>query len=584
MKNNYTSGHIERFWPLEDHKELQYIRIPPAATELSVIEGWIDKGYHHAKNFIGMSFTEADHMPKWTRNFNRLFDTYEKLNFSFLKMQTLDIIPNHVDDLKEYSKLLEVPRDRIVRIIVMLENWKSGHYLEINGTMMTNWIAGDWFKLGADCSYSLANIGTDDFYSMQIMATEVEASDIWTKVHWYNIPDLPTKQSSLTNYLNCRILPSVNKGNPLFIYLWNQRIVDLEKIEHSDETIKHLNKKGVSIYLYEPLCSYTDGQRQRQYNMQFYSEFKDGEDKILFRADELDSIVIYVVRNRLKNVTVYTCDFDVDKYYPYYGMFFKVVTDDLFLKTLVPFQAGDTAALPTFNKKFMCLNWRYTPHRHFIAAHVAPLSSYTSWYFRSDADIIGRTPWTNIFEWEQCRFDKLLIGLEYLNKNAPLSLDLNIDQPTNLCSTQVLNNTKPRNYTIYDYKADNKIPEHSLESYYKDIFCDIVTESRFAQPTANYSEKVLQAMFYKKPFILAAPPKTLHYLKEAGFKTFDKYWDESYDDCYDHEKRLFKIIDLINDINNKPLEELQEMYKEMLPILESNFDVVVNMLKPVKVS
>ena len=29
-----------------------------------------------------------------------------------------------------------------------------------------------------------------------------------------------------------------------------------------------------------------------------------------------------------------------------------------------------------------------------------------------------------------------------------------------------------------------------IEKYYKDIFCAVITESRFAQPTANYSEKV----------------------------------------------------------------------------------------------
>jgi len=79
-----------------------------------------------------------------------------------------------------------------------------------------------------------------------------------------------------------------------------------------------------------------------------------------------------------------------------------------------------------------------------------------------------------------------------------------------------------------------------LKIFYNDCFVDIVTESRYAQPTGNYSEKVYQPMFHKKPFVLVAPPHTLRYLKEQGFKTFDKFWDESYDKEENHQERIFK--------------------------------------------
>ena len=123
-----------------------------------------------------------------------------------------------------------------------------------------------------------------------------------------------------------------------------------------------------------------------------------------------------------------------------------------------------------------------------------------------------------------------------------------------------------------------------LDKAYSDVFCDIVTESRFAQPTGNYSEKVYQAMFYKKPFVLVAPPKTLRMLKEDGFKTFDGFWDESYDELTNHQERLFKIFEVIDFINDKTIEELRDMYEKMLPIIEHNFNLVMEKILPIRES
>ena len=55
--------------------------------------------------------------------------------------------------------------------------------------------------------------------------------------------------------------------------------------------------------------------------------------------------------------------------------------------------------------------------------------------------------------------------------------------------------------------ADGKI-------YYKNSFCEVVCETRFAQPTGNFSEKTIRPMHFHRPFVLVAPPHTLKYLKE----------------------------------------------------------------------
>ena len=70
------------------------------------------------------------------------------------------------------------------------------------------------------------------------------------------------------------------------------------------------------------------------------------------------------------------------------------------------------------------------------------------------------------------------------------------------------------------------------------------------------------------PIIVVAPPYTLEYLKTFGIKTFDKWWDESYDREENHYQRIKKIFNLIDYINSKSIEELKIMYNEMKEIIE----------------
>ena len=58
-------------------------------------------------------------------------------------------------------------------------------------------------------------------------------------------------------------------------------------------------------------------------------------------------------------------------------------------------------------------------------------------------------------------------------------------------------------------------------------------------------------------------------MKGLGFKTFDKFWDESYDETNDVE-RVKMIAQIVEDLCSKTLPELQGLNEQMLPILEHN--------------
>ena len=60
-----------------------------------------------------------------------------------------------------------------------------------------------------------------------------------------------------------------------------------------------------------------------------------------------------------------------------------------------------------------------------------------------------------------------------------------------------------------------------------------------------------------------------------GFKTFDKWWDESYDNDNSHTK-IKKIADIIEELHKKDVNELKMMYNEMMPILKHNKNLLQN--------
>ena len=83
-------------------------------------------------------------------------------------MDTLDIMPVHTDHYETYSKVFEVPYNKVSRAIVFLEDWKSGHYFEIDNQAFTGWEKGDYVMWREDVPHAASNIGIEPRYTLQI--------------------------------------------------------------------------------------------------------------------------------------------------------------------------------------------------------------------------------------------------------------------------------------------------------------------------------------------------------------------------------------------------------------------------------
>ena len=98
----------------------------------------------------------------------------------------------------------------------------------------------------------------------------------------------------------------------------------------------------------------------------------------------------------------------------------------------------------------------------------------------------------------------------------------------------------------------------------------IVLETMFDDTRIHLTEKTLRPIACGHPFILAAGPGSLEYLRSYGFKTFDGFIDESYDLETDPVKRLEKICDAMKKIQSMTLPELETWYYAIREIVIYN--------------
>ena len=128
-----------------------------------------------------------------------------------------------------------------------------------------------------------------------------------------------------------------------------------------------------------------------------------------------------------------------------------------------------------------------------------------------------------------------------------------------------------------DYKKEKLIPNHSFvlsavkES--QESFVYVVTETCYWERKCHLTEKIFKPIISKMPFILVGPAHNLEYLRSYGFKTFDKWINESYDTIEDPIARMSMIGAILSDLCTLSLYALECMLREMQEVLDYNYNL-----------
>ena len=103
-------------------------------------------------------------------------------------------------------------------------------------------------------------------------------------------------------------------------------------------------------------------------------------------------------------------------------------------------------------------------------------------------------------------------------------------------------------------------------------FLHVVTETCYWDSKTHLTEKIFKPIVARQPFVLLGCANNLKYLRSYGFKTFDAWWDESYDSIEDPIERLQAVVKIINDICAMSNEELTAMLRAMQHVLDYNYN------------
>lgn len=350
-----------------------------------------------------------------------------------------------------------------------------------------------------------------------------------------------------------------------------------------EQIVKH----GLKIFFYE-IMWYHSG-LPKKFLINDIDAYRPGD--FCFEIDnnkeffcfDLDCVRVFMGKNNISNVEVIVRDYGIGKSLSNKYPKMKISYRENYISTL----AGTSDAQSSFDlaqamfvnlqsesikHKFWCGNWRYAGHRYLIAAFLSRLNSRLSWAYKIELE--KTSYWPVVEQWQTedpDLFAKIKWGSTLLNNHGPYILDVPFDQT-------VVDGT--RLFYVPDvgdreYFCPTVLPLPFKD--YTDCFCAVVTESEFKRPSANVSEKVINAIKACRPFVLVSSARSLEWLKKMGFKTFDQLWDESYDQIEDHGTRLKKIFEVLEYIDSKSIDELKEMYESVRDILEHNFQKLADL-------
>jgi len=168
--DRWHRGHIEPFWSKVSYTQLDY-HLESFNNPQDIIK-WKRQGYVHPQShFTGMMCDMRKKQPAWNNSIVEWFEqTYDvtDVGTSYYRMGTGVILPIHKDTYTKYRQLFDVRLKDCVRVVVYLENWKSGHISEVDDVPITDWRAGDYIFWESDTPHLAANIGLDKRYTLQL--------------------------------------------------------------------------------------------------------------------------------------------------------------------------------------------------------------------------------------------------------------------------------------------------------------------------------------------------------------------------------------------------------------------------------
>jgi hypothetical protein len=164
VKNSYKTGKINLSLIL-DYKNLNYINKP--FNDEETLRKWKSLGHNYEK-YTGLMRDQSQQLPDWCFNVSKQIPL-QNASITLYCMSPGTIMPKHSDTFIKYREIMNLEETNDVwRAVIFLEDWKSGHYFEIEETPMVNWKKSDYVLWKNDTPHMAANLGEENRYTMQV--------------------------------------------------------------------------------------------------------------------------------------------------------------------------------------------------------------------------------------------------------------------------------------------------------------------------------------------------------------------------------------------------------------------------------
>jgi hypothetical protein len=164
----HTQGRIKVIWNQKDYQQLDFqlgVR-DEMCKRLTVVD---PKDMHrYSSEQFSMDYYDAVEIGNKFINPTD-FSYIKEQGYSVHRTRPGHIVPAHMDHYAAYRKKFNLESsNKIIRVLIFLEDWQPGHYLDVDGHGFVNWHAGDWVSWQGTVPHRLANIGSVDRYTFII--------------------------------------------------------------------------------------------------------------------------------------------------------------------------------------------------------------------------------------------------------------------------------------------------------------------------------------------------------------------------------------------------------------------------------
>ena len=159
-------------WSIDEVENLDYHFVPTYQINPSFDH------YHHEryKHTIGNdAYFLPNVMPSFVDEIMKLepFKRYKVITPGFHRLQPGMILPLHKDPYTKFKKIYNLDSsESITRIIIFMQDYIPGHYIQIENEVITHYNKGCFVKWKGETLHAAFNLGTENRYTLQLTCYE----------------------------------------------------------------------------------------------------------------------------------------------------------------------------------------------------------------------------------------------------------------------------------------------------------------------------------------------------------------------------------------------------------------------------